>query len=192
MVGGGTLLNSTYPLQFPVRVERYPQFAQVTFHQNELVYIYESAKFKINEANSRNLVGNHGFNNGDPEARIKTELLGITSELAVAHFLGVSDFRPMMTGRGQPDIGSNIDVKSVEDDSRRLLVHLDSNPNFCYVSTVVDITCAQFITDIRGWAWGHEVQDKQYLRTAARAGSPPYYLYPTHLLKSPYEIPYVP
>lgn len=117
-------------------------------------------------------------------------VLGVAGEMAVHIATGIK-----WTGRyvpaskleewlskPQPDLGTDIEVRTASKPSHHLLVHRNDPDEWRYV-LVRKVAANEF--DIVGWAYGHEVKQKKYWR-----GSLPYpaYSYPTGLLRPVEEL----
>lgn len=96
-----------------------------------------------------NCINERRATHGAPNGPWERDLFGCQAELAVAKYLNlfwsgtVGDF-------GAPDVGGVVEVRTVQDPARRLILHPDDRDDAPFVSVVAD--APHFL--LRGWIMG--------------------------------------
>ena len=113
------------------------------------------------------------------------DIRGAVAECAVAKGLGMYWDGSVDTFHDKADIGDNIEVRSVKDTQRQLLVRPNDPTEGRIYVLVVDLwrmgTTPNYI--IRGWLPGEECKDKKYETDFGRKDRPPCYGIPAQDLK---------
>jgi len=126
--------------------------------------------------------GTEGRNNCEAEGdeALKMDLLGAAGEMAFASYFGMKNFlyTELRAKPGSIDLPPDIDVKTTDRHSNRLICQLDE----AVEKRLVLVTIENMKTLIRGWRWVSECKRREWIKDPT--GRRPAYFIPTVYLHS--------
>lgn len=152
--------------------------SRITLRHDQIAFADHVARQRQDWHAKNGTPGKYGATN-DPAEALRLHIRGCRGEAAAKLYLNPVVWHAYYEGdtRDVPDLGSFIDVKAVEKDWHRLLVHHDDCASWAYL-----LVSAQEHPTYRmmGWLWGHEIQ-KPELWGELQAGRPCYMQTPNKL-----------
>ena len=157
---------------------------ELTWYEAEM-----AAKVGMARAFSSMRAGHNAFKHGlgkDEGGLFDMDIRGAAAECAVAKALDLFWDGSVDTFHEKADIGENIEVRSVKDEKRRLLVRPEDPTEGRYYVLVVDLwnkgTTPNYI--IQGWLPGDECKQDEFETDFGRTDRPPCFGIPPSRLRS--------
>lgn len=159
----------------------------VRLSEEEIAHAIQVANSRDENSKLKGYQDNHGYGDYPEDIKEKNSKRGSMAEKALAKFLG-EEWPPKNSGFQCADVGTNLQVKSIEKPYHKLIVRPNSNPQDKYVLVLAD-KIPEFT--VLGWILAKDArQDRWIKQPDSYEGKerPPAWFVPQYALKSAWAL----